>query len=338
MDEPLLNRYFSDECTPQEARQVLTWFATPDGQRYLTNRLTGELANPDWLLKAGDAAPANVENLLETLRHRRDDTVRPFRPESPAPVRIWLRRAAVFGGMLLLAAGGRYAYQQRYPAELTARTNYGQTRTITLPDQSVVTLNGNSELRYSRVWEAGRPRTVWLNGEAFFTVTHQPHHESFTVQLPNRLAVDVLGTRFNVLARPAQTRIVLNSGHIQLKSGQWAANQRVDMQPGDLFETSRTVASKPVLPTLRHRVDAAVYASWQTNKLVFDNTSLGEIIRRLEDTYGLHVTLTDPKLLTQRVSGTIPNQNVTVLLDGLSRLFGLTIDRQQDTILIKPNE
>ncbi|MBO0933988.1 FecR family protein [Fibrella aquatilis] len=323
MTEALLNRYFADKTTPEEARHVLDWFDTDAGQVYLNHRLDKQLGAPNWHAPPNAPTP-DPDRLLAAIRQR----AQPFSIDRTPSLRRWqpLRWAAAFLGTLLLASGAYVAYRQVYPADVLQQTAFGIIQTLTLPDGSTVTLNGNSRLRYSPHWESGQTRQVWLDGEGFFRVRHQKSHERFVVHLPNKLNIEVLGTQFNVMARESRARVVLSSGHIRLAN---ASGQQLDMQPGELVETNGKAQH-----VSRRRVDPAVDASWQTTRLTFDNASLADMVQRLKDTYGLEVVVSDPALLTQRFSGSVPNNNVTMLTDGLARLFGLTIRRQGNTIFI----
>jgi hypothetical protein len=43
---------------------------------------------------------------------------------------------------------------------------------ITLPDNSLVTLNANSSISYHRAWAWQNIREVWVSGEVYLNVTH----------------------------------------------------------------------------------------------------------------------------------------------------------------------
>lgn len=335
MTDELLQRYFANQLTPDEARRVLDWFETEAGQRYLLTRLDIQFGHADWHAPPGSPS---ADPAWHRLSQRLTPAAGPSRPTVHRLGRYSrpLRWAAVLTGSLLIATGGYWAYQQRQPADLIQQTAFGKTRVLNLSDGSVVTLNGNSRLRYAPQWAGGQSREVWLEGEGYFRVAHQPNHEQFVVHLPNRLNIEVLGTQFDVSARPAKTYVVLSTGRIQLSSQTWQANQRVDMRPGELFET--THQSNQASTVVRRRVNPTVYASWQTDRLTFEQTRLADIVQRLEDTYGLHITVSDPHLLDQRFSGTVPNQNADILLDGLAQLFDMHIRRQGNQIFIQETE
>lgn len=239
------------------------------------------------------------------------------------------RWAAVLTGLLLLSGIG-YFGTGRYYLTITQGTAYGELRTLTLPDGSTVTLNGNTRLRYARFWPAGEVRQVWLEGEAYFDVRHlggEAPRTRFLVHTA-RAEVEVLGTRFNVSGRKRRTRVVLESGKVQLTVRQATRAERLVMQPGDLVELAGT--GRPAL----RQVNPKEHAAWRENRIVLDNTSLAEIAQLIEDNYGRRVVVRAGAATGKRLSGSVPSNNLNVLLKGLSRLFDLNITRKADQIVI----
>ncbi len=333
MTEAILQRYFANQVSPDEARRVLDWFDTDAGQAYLKHRLDQQFEHTVWQASPdATAIVPDADKLLAALRPKLTP-IRPLTDDAPARRLPWygqtLRWAAVLIGTLLLATGAFYSYQRLYPADLIQQTAYGKTSRLTLPDGSTVTLNGNSRLRYAPRWATGTTREVWLDGEGFFQVTHQANHERFVVHLPNKLNIEVLGTQFNVLARKDRAKVVLNTGKIQLDND-GATKGKLVMAPGDLFfaDVKRKVF-------YRKRVDPAKQSSWQQGKLHFDGTTLQEVAQLLEDTYGVTVVIADPALRRQTLSGTIPNNSIQTILNALSTLFDLRITQQDKRITIQ---
>ncbi len=80
----------------------------------------------------------------------------------------WPRRAAAV--VLIGLCSGLLYYFIRPDQDQTYHTRFGETATFILPDSSTVVLNGNTTLRYRAHWRPGKPREVWLAGEAFFSV------------------------------------------------------------------------------------------------------------------------------------------------------------------------
>lgn len=330
MTEQILNQYFANQLAPDEARRVLDWFDTDAGHTYLTARLASQLGQTDWHAPPNMPAP-NAERMLNAIRQRMD-----FQTQT-APLIInrhanwWapMRRAAVFIGALLIAVSAYFGYRYLNPPDLVRQTAFGKIQTLRLPDGSTVTLNGNSRLRYAPRWASRQTREVWLDGEGYFQVTHQRNHERFVVHLPNKLAIEVLGTQFNVMARESRAKVVLNKGKIRLDVGS-EAKEKLIMSPGDLI-----YADVKTKEYYRKRVDAAAQSAWQTGRLKFDGTTLQEVATMLEETYGVTVVISDPDLQKQTISGSIPNQSMQTILNGLSTLFDLKVTKQANQIIIQ---
>ncbi len=326
-----LQRYLHNECTPEEAQVVLTFLATPDGQHQLQSLLTAELSDLQPLL-LNSAEQQTAQQLFNRIQANK----------KTGPKAVWTRHSTGWTGqrltwlaaatvsLLLLATGSWWFYQRTTTSPwLTLHTPYGQTRRVVLPDQSIVTLNGNTSIRYAKQWQTELPREIWVEGEAFFEVVHTRNHQPFRVHLPERMNVEVLGTRFNVYTRQSATRVVLNEGRIQMRVADNPGNQ-LEMKPGEMFfadTKTRIFYKKPV--------DAQAQSSWRTDKLVFDGTTLAEIAGLLEDTYGLEVDIRNQKLNGQKFSGTIPSKDAATILRGLSGLFDLTITRTDNHVTIE---
>ncbi|MBD0257988.1 MAG: FecR domain-containing protein [Cytophagales bacterium] len=319
-EKQLFDRYLRNACTPEEADRVLAWLATPEGEKHLLAGMERDLA----------AAPGMTEPGEPTAAARRTWTAIGRELDAGKTRPLWFRPMAVAASVaVLLALVGYWLLPSPAPRAVTYRTGYGQTREITLPEGSRVVLNGNSTLSFPADWPARGPREVWLDGEAFFVVTHRPDHRKFVVTTPGRLRVEVLGTEFNVYQRQQKTKVSLNVGAVQLHVGPAGGSGPLRMQPDELVEFDGRSER-----LIRKKVNAEMISSWKNKKLVFDNTSLREVIQLLRDTYGVKATVSDPDLLEERFSGTVPNENLNVLLDGLAGLFDLEITRRGNTIRI----
>ena len=214
-------------------------------------------------------------------------------------------------------------------------TRGGEHRQLLLPDGSSVMLNANSVLKLATTWQPGQPREVWLKGEAFFDVRHTapaqlkavaaaPANVKFTVHA-GPLDVAVLGTQFDVLNRPGKTKVMLKSGQVQLSHQQAGRTEQLLLKPGELAEfrpatPQATLAKRAVNPTF--------YSAWTIGHLDFQNTPVAEIIPLLEDTYGLKITVRNPALLRQKLTGSVPNHDVDVLLNAFSKSLDVSARRE----------
>ncbi|HZB14371.1 MAG TPA: FecR domain-containing protein, partial [Chryseolinea sp.] len=147
--------------------------------------------------------PGEQEMLKSEMFNSIKEQLQPTKPKTVSFYRPLLRVAAAI--LLLVAVSSVLYFKLPVVAEhaqvetLSAEveTKYGERRTIVLPDESTVVLNGNSKLKYSKNWSAEQVREVWIDGEGFFAVQHTKSHQKFVVHTGEGLSVEVLGTKFN---------------------------------------------------------------------------------------------------------------------------------------------
>ena len=206
---------------------------------------------------------------------------------------------------------------------------YGQTRRVMLPDSSEVVLNGNSSLHYQASWE-GRPREIWLEGEAFFDVKHLRTHSDFTVHLSAGKDIQVLGTQFNVVDRQTRSYIVLKSGSIRLSLA--GKEKQVLMKPGDMVQVNGNGSEI----TGKEVVNPENYSSWAQGRWRLDGTSLEEMLQKIEENYGVTVLVENRELLTKRASGSIPlgSAQAQTLIEDIANLFELQFIKKDNKLIL----
>jgi len=234
-----------------------------------------------------------------------------------------LQWAAVFVGVLVLAAGG-YFFLFREP-DLTYQTGYAEIRTFLLPDSTVVTLNANSTLTLSGNWEERENRHVSLDGEAFFEVKEQLRQadmpptatetnggfKKFIVSTGN-LQVEVIGTAFNVNSRRRETKVTLNSGAIRLKLRE--NDREILMKPGDFVEVAPENE-----PIIKKGVDVASFSTWKEGQIHLQGSTIPELQALLHDNYGIRIEFEAPETLSEvRLRGTFPAENPDLLLKAIA--------------------
>ncbi len=226
----------------------------------------------------------------------------------------------------MLVIGFTAFFSQSTETTIEHRTAYGETKTIILPDSSTVILNSNSSLRLTSHWNEKSEREVWLDGEAFFSVLHKINNQPFKVKTSQDVAIEVLGTTFNVYHRN-QTKIVLNSGRIQLSLPTVQAEEKIFMKPGELVEYDEK-------KYIKRKVDPKIYSAWTENNLVLNRTSLRELIRMIGDNYGIAVDVKE-SLLDQTISGSMPVTNAENLLHQIAKAFRLKLVKENGEIFMR---
>ena len=174
--------------------------------------------------------------IRESLRTMED--VRPLQPDVRAVVGWWYFLRTVAAGMAVVLLSGWALWMQYGPDQAVRRiSTTTESRTIRLPDKSVVRLYAHSEIRYARQWADEAPRAVWLWGEADFSIIHRADTSSarqFRVHTPD-LTIEALGTTFRVRQRPEGTRVALRSGQVNLLVKQQIP---IRLKPGDSVDVT----------------------------------------------------------------------------------------------------
>lgn len=132
-----------------------------------------------------------------------------------------------------------------------------------------------------------------------------------------RTSVEVLGTRFNVNARTLKTRVVLETGSVRVKSNQDDHSTLAYLkETGDFVESDGLESG-----VITGQVDHSLFTAWQERKLKFENAPLTEVLRMIDDFYGVSIQCKDPSILEKHFSGTLPNDNLDIVLKSLSNIY-----------------
>ena len=242
------------------------------------------------------------------------------------------RIAASLAGFLVIFSGVSFFISDIFKdPTVTYQTLYGENATFTLPDSSIVILNGNTRLTHQSDWDGNTMREVWLDGEAFFEVKTKGDSEDtrFVVHTPG-MDVEVLGTKFSVFNRDDRANVVLNSGKIKLKIASIRDTSSVLMMPDEAVEFFRKDNS-----ITKKQVKAEVLTSWRNKVWVFENTPLSKIREMIEYTYGVEVIFKSNVDVNEELAGTIPSENLEVLLEVLAKSSNLHITRNKNQIIIE---
>lgn len=203
----------------------------------------------------------------------------------------------------------------------TLSTPVGGQFRIMLADGTAVWLNAASSLRFPSAFSAAE-RAVEITGEAYFEVAKdatRPFKVSF-----NGNAVEVLGTHFNVMAYPdeSKSRVTLLEGSVAVSN----ASGRKLLKPGMQAVVGGTITTRQA------NVEEAV--AWKNGLFIFDNEDIHSIMRKLARWYDVRsVYAGDMPGLT--FSGTISRYgNVSGVLDMLEMTESVRFELKSGTIQV----
>ncbi len=250
------------------------------------------------------------------------------------PLQNLLRIGAIIGGVLLIISA--LLVIGKKDEAILVKTAYGNMKSVLLPDSSLVVLNANSTVTFSRKWNKSNSREVWLQGEAFFDVRHInvdssdiQKYEQFIVHT-DHLAVEVLGTSFDIRQRRGKTEVVLQTGKIKVSFKDKRSNDII-MNPGEI------VAYNPGDNNLvKATTSAEDFSAWKEKRLILNDPTAAEIVEYLEDNFGKDIMLEDTALAKRKIEGPILLTNLDDALFILSTVLNTEIIRKDSTIIIRP--
>ena len=232
--------------------------------------------------------------------------------KSSRPWFRFFRAAAVAAGLVAAVLLGWHIADLRKPETFEMVAERGQKSSLTLPDGSKVWLNSASKLTYTSDYNS-KDRNIILDGEAFFDVARN-ENLPFIVHA-NGMAVQALGTKFNVKAYSDETEVtaILVEGSVK------ASAAGVDLLLLPYFVASYDRSTDEMVSTYVSDREHAV--PWIKNEILFSNDSLKDIASVLERMYNVTVVFENEKIADYTYTGLIRNnslQNILELISGTS--------------------
>lgn len=318
VDIELLKKFVRNECTVQELAQIREFMLRPEYQKELDRLLDQqwEQFNP-----AGPTAAelsewkADFEKRIAVAGEKQGGGVlRNLR---------WLGYAAaacILIPLLVSIFPPKRGRDNSGPEIVMKETvsPAGQRASITLPDNSVVTLGPGSRLKYPESF-AGNKREITLEGEAFFEVTKNPL-KPFIVHAGS-VQTRVLGTSFKIDALAGNPVVVsLVTGKVRVShTSKGKEEVLTTLIPG------KQAGYDPATGMLKLQdFRIAEAKEWKDGLLSFSGVSLTSAIISLERWYGVSISLASAsqgkKHIKLFVNG---NKPVNQALETIKQVTGL---------------
>lgn len=267
MTEETLYRYFKCETTPDE-------------EQFLA----------DWL----DADPTNhgifeAVHLLFVRNSLAGKTAQQTAPTVIRPTHVWrtlARYAAGVAAVVLLIAGSAFLTERHINNTLSDRMTIvevpaGQRIRMTLEDGTSVWLNAGSRMEYPVAFAADQ-RRVKISGEALFEVTHNARRP-FVVETFASY-IEVLGTRFNVVAEESENRFstALIEGSVKVTS--LCGGDQITLRPD---QTATLIDGHMTLGNL----DDPTSLQWTEGIISLRGLSFAELMEKFEKAYDVQIII-----------------------------------------------
>lgn len=174
----------------------------------------------------------------------------------------------------IIAVGLLFTQQPDSSAVNFYATQTGEIQKITLSDGSLITLGAKSKIR-ARIGEADR-HVELIQGEAFFDVAKDASKPFFVAA--DEVLIEVVGTQFNVLKRHASINVSVLEGIVNVSEQN---NQISASQPNpDVLLTAGQQVIKQQNAHFEQVADVDIeeLGLWRSGRLVFNETSLIDVI------------------------------------------------------------
>lgn len=338
MDKRLLQKYLDGLCTPEEKQLVDRYLASDE----VDVTSLQELLQRSWAV--GSAAPIEADTTQRMLARLREtlyakNTVTPVRSlQHRNRKRLWYGAACV---ALLLSGAALFRSNLFNP---TAKTpiaviewktivNTSSTTRVTwLPDSSRVWLMPKTVLSYAAAFH--QHRSVKLEGEAFFDVTHDTQHP-FTVFSGN-ISTRVLGTAFNIESYPREKsiRVSLVRGKVSVQDTVQTGNDTTAaaLEAGQVFTYDRSSRTHH-----KDMLGVTDPTQWTNGYMVLNDVLVTDAISRIASRYDLKVVYhKQVQLENKRVSTVFRQENLEQMLNLLLFVHQYTWKIHDQTLEIIP--
>ena len=226
-------------------------------------------------------------------------------------VRRWSGALAMAACLVLMIGIGAGWQPSRWMDDLGADyvSAPGEIRTVTLADQSQITLDADSAIAVD--FSRGERHVQLRRGAGFFSVTHTG--EPFVVDA-EKGEVRVLGTQFEVRLQPRGAQVTVLSGRVGV-TAQKNAEQQI-LTAGQQVAYGEGAAEKS------HAVDSEAQLAWRQGWLNYYKASLADVVEDLGRYYPGRIVLLNDQLAARRVSGSFPSKDPMAVLSSLQGVLG----------------
>lgn len=286
INEELKARFLAGECTEEELialRDILKNSPEEKQKLFKEEKLSDEFK-----------AQFMPRTQLMLAEQRMQAKIREMKAEQQAEhhahiIGMWRRAAAI--AVVCVLGGLAWFYLQHNPISnmqmQVVMASADNDTTVTLPDGTKVWLNKLASIKYPKEFD-GSDRKVEIDGEGYFEVTKNPH-KPFIVE-SDVMSVKVLGTVFNFHVDKAhqQASVSLLEGKVRVEGNH--DEGMIVLKPGQKACVDARLGSMTVSET-----DVYKNAMWHEHKTFFNNASVNEIAKMLENIYDVQVVV-DPTI------------------------------------------
>ena len=334
MNKEILERYYKDQCTPDEELMIFKWLQSENFEKDLGNFIHEDLSQT---LVSKKELLDKLEPISQSITKRKVQSKGNEKVVSINIAIFFLKLAAslIFIGFLtylfFFITKEKNIVDTEEIIALEKVTKYnekGRKSKIFLSDGTIVYLNSESKITYPSNFSDSL-RYVELEGEAFFEVS--PNKECPFVVITGPIDIKVLGTSFSVrnLDSYDKIRVSLVSGLIEVIEKQNKLNRykKINLEPRQSisYEQKRGI----FMPVTNF--NPLEEYGWKDGILYFKNANIKEVVNRLESWYGVNIKIINKPPFEWNYHGEFQDQSLQNVLEsmGYSQEFDFRIKNNE---------
>lgn len=313
--EVLITRYLSGQCTPEEALAIDDLMNEDSSlkkavftiESTLPSALSIETINVYKRLAASEIINQN----LIYISHKSSLTI--------------YKIAAAFA--VLLVSISLIYFSNDEPNKVETIRTFSETKSLTMIDQSKITLNRNSYLHWDEMFNQ-EERRLALQGEAYFTVSHNAA-KPFILKM-DKLEIRVLGTIFNVKEDTLLNTVAVyvTSGRVLMKDDSSEVIVEAGMKGLYIQETRELI-----IEGFFDKNDLA----YATHSLTFNSASFEEVTFQLSRAYGVTCAFDESKFKNCSLTTDWNNKPLPFVLNIISEALMIQYDQSGNHVYFYGN-
>lgn len=327
-DRELVDKYFRNACSREEASEVLNWFRTDEGRQFLYKKFESDskrVADKRVKVLTRDLDSAKIYNEI-TRRTASDNGTDRLRFRASDVTLRMLRVAAVLL-VMVVSAWFTTSVVDRSEANVDVNsqiseqmyeTSANEIRDLILTDGTMVRLNENSSLSIDREF-ADKTRKVRLEGEAYFDVERM-RSKPFVVET-NGAEIEVLGTAFNVNSHQFtsdEIQLSVVEGKVQFRAGSNTENNHSILVEAGQFGVLNMESNQFLLEDK----DPVNYLHWMSRRIEYNDDSLEFACSQMRRIYGYECRFNTTELMNEKFTSTFSENGIEKFISVIS----LTLD------------
>jgi ferric-dicitrate binding protein FerR (iron transport regulator) len=346
----LLQKYLAGECTEEEEKLVLEWYETliRDSDLHLSRADQSLIEEKLW-----NAIQTNVQEQSATTGTS---------PVIPLRGRTWLRVTAAAAVLaVIVTAIVLYRHQtgsrpspviaRQMPQEFDSLVNAtAGIKKLVLADSTLITLQPGAVVYYPSAFE-GPAREVYLQGNAFFNVYHNPQ-KHFKVHLTEGLTTEVLGTSFAITQNKTAHKIevAVVTGRVLVYRSPQQVNTTPDSTNSVVLTRNKKVTFNAALnqfiagivddpkPLLKTKTPQEAGSRQRDERFNFEEASLQDVLQTLSDAYGILIMPENEQLGTVHFTGDLTKYSLFTQLEYICTSTQTRYEINGSQIIIKGNQ